>query len=248
MGAQVISAAIYFKMKMEGVPVYADLSYFDQTPNIAKEGVVGEISHWEWQLGIFGLQFKDFEINESLKRKNVEYIADGESKMELGLEALFIPKIRNYFTVSCKPIDCIEDWGDADFLCIHIRRGDYVNVASHLINEDVFLDCAKKFTKIIHNVAILSDSLINDQFKSSISEFFPNVKILCDLNADTSHLIMRRAKVLICSNSQFSLIAAALNDEALALVPSQWYGEGDRSLEAPIMSRCKFYAFNNLTK
>ena len=33
---------------------------------------------------------------------------------------------------------------------------------------------------------------------------------------------MRHAAVLICSNSQFSLVAAALNQGGLVLVPKNW--------------------------
>ena len=51
---------------------------------------------------------------------------------------------------------------------------------------------------------------------------------------------MRCARILICSNSTFSLTAAALNPNALVVVPKQWYGEKDREIEAPIHARCLF--------
>ena len=56
---------------------------------------------------------------------------------------------------------------------------------------------------------------------------------------------MRSARILICSNSQFSLIAAALNPEALVLIPKHWFGDGDRHIEAPIHSRCLFEIMEN---
>jgi len=42
MGAQIISAAIYFSMKNSGRPVYAVLSYFDRPESIAVVGKTGD--------------------------------------------------------------------------------------------------------------------------------------------------------------------------------------------------------------
>jgi hypothetical protein len=53
MGAQMISAAIYLSMKNDGLPVYADLSYFDKPESVAAAGKPGDCSHWSWQLDTF---------------------------------------------------------------------------------------------------------------------------------------------------------------------------------------------------
>lgn len=39
MGAQIISAAVYFSLRNEGRTVYADLSYFDKAERIPKSTV-----------------------------------------------------------------------------------------------------------------------------------------------------------------------------------------------------------------
>lgn len=44
MGAQIISAAIYFYLKNEGHVVYADMSYFDKEENIATVTSGGGVS------------------------------------------------------------------------------------------------------------------------------------------------------------------------------------------------------------
>jgi hypothetical protein len=51
---------------------------------------------------------------------------------------------------------------------------------------------------------------------------------------------MRSARVLVCSNSTFSLTAAALNPDVMAIVPKKWFAEKDREIEAPIHARSTF--------
>ena len=50
MGAQIISAAIYFAMKDVGKEVYADLTYFDNPAKLATEGDIGQPSHWRFTI------------------------------------------------------------------------------------------------------------------------------------------------------------------------------------------------------
>ena len=126
------------------------------------------------------------------------------------------------------------------FLCIHIRRGDYVNVASHLISDGEFISLVRKFSGLINHAVILSDSPIEPDFRNAVSPHFSTVSFLDNIDPYSSHRVMRCARILICSNSTFSLTAAALNPNALVVVPKQWYGEKDREIEAPIHARCLF--------
>jgi hypothetical protein len=168
MGAQMIRAAIYFSLKNAGLPVYADLSYFEKPESVAVAGRLGDKSNEEMQ------------------------------------------------------------------------RGDYVNVASHLIADVEFIKLARKFSGLVGNLVVISDSPISQDFRSEVSSYFKDVSFLDNTDAFTAHRIMRNARILICSNSQFSLIAAALNPTALVLIPKQWFGENERHIEAPIHSRSAF--------
>jgi hypothetical protein len=51
---------------------------------------------------------------------------------------------------------------------------------------------------------------------------------------------MRNARILICSNSTFSLTAATLNPSALVIIPKRWFAEKDHAIEAPIHALCTF--------
>lgn len=240
MGTQIIQAAAYFALKHAGRPVYADMSYFETAAKMAQVGKAGELTHWFWQLDQFGLPMKSFDTDPSLNKKNADILRDGARMLELGLEALAKPEIQNIFKDVADIRNDLPQDVLSGYLCMHIRRGDYVNVASHLISDDQFIGLAKKFSGFTNSVVVLSDSPIPLELRQSVSSHFRESLFLDNIDAYTSHRIMRSARILVCSNSTFSLTAAALNPNGLIVIPKQWFGEKDRELEVPIHSRCSF--------
>lgn len=240
MGTQIIQAAVYFSMKKAGHSVYADLSYFDTAARMAVVGKAGELTHWFWQLEPFGLPQSAFEISSGLNKKNADILPDGPRMMELGLKALAQPDIQEIFKEVADISKALPEDVLSNYLCIHIRRGDYVNVASHLISDGEFISLARKFSGLINNVVLLSDSPIEPDFRNTVSSYFKKVLFLDNIDPYTSHQIMRSARILVCSNSTFSLTAAALNPNALVVIPKHWYGKNNYDVEAPIHARCAF--------
>lgn len=246
MGAQIISAAIYYSLRTEGRTVYADLSYFERSEHLATVGKPGEISHWSWQLEPFGLTRDLFETAPDLAKRDVEMIEDGPHKLELGFKALRQPEVQKYFAIAHDVDDILPSDFSSGYLCIHVRRGDYVNVASHLVADREFIELAGKFAGLVKHIAVVSDSPINESLRHGVSASYAQAAFLDNIDAFTSHRIMRKARILICSNSQFSLIAALLNQQALVVLPKQWFGQKDRDIEAPIHQACGFQILNSM--
>ena len=241
MGTQIIQAAVYFYIKNTGHPVYADLTYFDVDARIAQPGNLGQLTHWFWQLDPFGLPRSAFnQIKASLDRDNVNILRDGQKMMELGLNALAMPEIQARFKDDAGIGDAISKDVEKDFLCVHIRRGDYVNVASHLISDLEFIDLIRRFSGLTTHVVFLSDSPIEENFRHKVSQYFNCPLFLDKIDPYLAHRVMRRARILVCSNSTYSLTAAMLNPRALVIVPKKWFSEKDREIEAPIQARCIF--------
>jgi hypothetical protein len=240
MGAQILSAGIYFSKRQAGEPVYADLSYFDVPEKVATEGNPGDCSHWGWELMSFGLHQESFEVVPQHLLAQVNMLHDGPRKMELGLEALSQPRVQQQFLVPDSTGDLLPATFAAGYLCIHIRRGDYVNVASHLIADEDFVGIAARFSGLTLRVAVLSDSPISATLRSSVAAHYQEAVFLDSTDAFTAHRVMRGARILVCSNSQFSLIAAMLNTRALVVIPRQWFDGNDRAIEAPLHARCAF--------
>ncbi|MBU1425731.1 MAG: alpha-1,2-fucosyltransferase [Gammaproteobacteria bacterium] len=245
MGAQMISAAIYFSMRDERRPVYADLSYFDQPESVAIAGDAGVCSHWSWQLEPFGLSTSSFNAFPGFTKQNADILQDGPVKLELGLKALAQPEVQKYFEIPTDVSDALPTEMADGFLCVHVRRGDYVNVASHLVADNAFVGLSGKFSGLIKSAVVISDSPIGPDFRSAMTKLFEVVAFLDHTDAYTAHRIMRNARILICSNSQFSLIAAALNPNALVLIPKQWFGDSERHIEAAIHTHCTFQIMEN---
>ncbi|MBX3624851.1 MAG: hypothetical protein KF892_07565 [Rhizobacter sp.] len=240
MGAQILSAAIYFDLMERGVPVAADLSYFDRPEFVAEAGQAGACSHWAWQLDPFGLARWAFSGDAAGLPGRARMIPDGAEKMTLAMSALEKPAIRARFQVPAGLQDLLDPADARPYMCLHVRRGDYLNVASHLVSDAEFVGLARRFAGLIQRVVILSDSDVPADFVSALQPHFDHVEVCAGIDAFASHRIMRGARVLVCSNSQFSLIAALLNPEAMVLVPRQWFDGKDRAIEAPIHARCAF--------
>lgn len=240
MGTQIIQAAVYFSLKKAGRSVYADLSYFATESRMAEVGNPGQLTHWFWQLDQFGLPQSSFEQQAGLDKHNADILHDGARMVELGLKALADPEIQHKFQDISSDRSALPDEVWSGFLCIHIRRGDYVNVASHLIQDEEFIRLINKFSGLVKHAVVLSDSPIPQDFRDAVLPAFESVYFLDNIDPYTSHRIMRNARLLICSNSTFSLTAATLNPSALVIIPKRWYADKDHAIEAPIQALCSF--------
>jgi len=246
LGAQLLSAAIYFYLDRDCRKVYADLDYFKQPGRIASSGNKGEISHWDYELGEYGLPLESFATKKFeksfFKRDKPVIIEDGVDKISLGVEALRQPEVRKLFPIKQSVVEeCQQIAGNNDYLCIHIRRGDYVNVASHLVDDIDFVNLAKSISRLVSAVIVISDSEVSAMTKESLSELFTHCSFIIGGNLHTAHALLRQAKYLICSNSQFSLSAALLNQVGQQIfLPTQWFGDVDSNLQAPINALCRF--------
>jgi hypothetical protein len=244
MGAQIISAAIYYMLREQGQRVRCDLRYFDQESHLAVAGNAGDCSLWPWQLDCFGISLADFETEPSIQGAKNERIDDGALKLRLGIQALQLPQVQARFRVPERSDDLLPAGFPEKYLCIHIRRGDYVNVASHLVADAQFIDMARNFAAILSDAVIVSDSPIPPSFRARIEQLFPRVVYMVNVDAYISHRLMRTARVLIGSNSQFSLIAALLNTQGMIVLPRQWFGKGEEDLENVVRDVCDFQILN----
>lgn len=234
LGAQVLSTAIYYHFVERGFHVMADLSYFENSYRIAIPGQKGQISIWNWEMECYGISCNSLELT-NVKGMYAPTLRDGILKSSLALEALASPSVRSKFNTIINDEYSLayrsEKLNSQPYLCVHVRRGDYLNVASHLVSSNMLDNLASKFAGLIQRVLILSDSPISpDEFRALRKNFQDRIHIIDhDPNPALAHSLMRNAKVLVCSNSQFSLSAGLLSD-GLVILPKVWYGKGGRHL------------------
>lgn len=225
LGAQLISAAAYFHLRRLGeLDTLAHFGYFSQSYHVATPGVANDISQWKWELDYFELPMERFDATEVPQG---QCIADGIEKLRLGLAGLCVPEIAQHFPIGGEAIAYKQSlFGSESFACIHIRRGDYVNVATHLVADKAFVQAAKSVRKLVNNFLIVSDSPLSDYLIAQFGALGTKCITATGGGPHLTHSMMRLSDILICSNSQYSLTAGALRGaEGLTLYPSQHDGD-----------------------
>ena len=121
-----------------------------------------------------------------------------------------------------KAKDCFNDLikGETkEIVSIHVRRGDYVNSKSHIVQP---LDYYKKAMDFFPNCTFVV--FTNDK-KWVLENFYKNI-IISDFDEITELYMMSLCDHNIIANSSFSWWGAYLNDkpEKKVIAPKQWFG------------------------
>ncbi len=167
---------------------------------------------------------KNSDIN-SFFIGNPILISDGKTKNKIFINAMFYQEIRKKFTYNKSDWSQIIDKKNINFnntCSLHLRRGDFVNVASEMVSYAEFIDVCKELPKKYKNIIVFSDSPKENNllFYNELSSLFNKVSWLDNLNNKVTHQLMRMSSSLICSNSQFSISAAYLSGNS-ALIPNK---------------------------
>jgi hypothetical protein len=239
LGAQILAVALIDFLrdrarKNNTAEPFIDLSYFSISPS-----TFSGLSIYGWQLDYYGIPKREFEgvphprkpkWIHKLSRSAPKWLYDGSlERQELLMMVLSEAptQIFSRFPISepdlKKTADLLSDLG-SDHCVVHLRRGDYLNVASHIVADQDLLPILGGLIQTgIKNLLFISDSEVNlDLFRRHLPS---TIRQECVVGGDLyfSHALMRRAKVLITSNSQFSLSAALLNPQGLRLMPRVWF-------------------------
>lgn len=250
LGSQLFSYFQFDYLCNNDKEVEINLEYFNSNNNNKIEMTVRRA----WALDKYG-------ITLDLLKSQAKKVSKSNSKIPTNLLAV---KNKNYFTkyldldlASKFPIDTI--WCDnflvenalgANFYAIHIRRGDFLEIASKLItDEEISKLSSKLFTKLPKlPILIFSDSDLDIKWINDFQSIgFDNIKLIDrDTCSDFQvHDLLRSAKILVASNSFFSLSAALLSiNDQLAFIPMEFYvGHRDEPINELINKLSKFSVF-----
>jgi hypothetical protein len=239
-GAQILSAAAYWYLQEQGKEVQADMTYFSLLPLEVRPMMVGGLSYWPWNLDFLGISQESFAKSDNSANDYSEYyeIGDNFQKFEIALKALSTQKIKEKFRTGdfqgiidrCLPR---EFEGQIGYAAIHVRRGDYVNVASHVVGDQTIITVMDSVAKLIDKCVVISDSPIHSDVREAAQRKFKVVSFLDSPNFSETdaHVVMQHAKFLVTSNSQYSLTAALLG-KGICLVPKVWFSGEPEFLQA----------------
>lgn len=143
--------------------------------------------------------------------------------------------IRKDFTLKSPPADNIKNLIEViekeNSLCIHVRRGDFVNDILHeVIDKDFYdkgIEIIKGLTKI-DKIYVFSDDIkwCEDNMKFD----FPTMYVGDEYSgkkAEGHHILMRSCKYFIIPSSTFSWWAAWLGDykDKIVVSPQKWFAD-----------------------
>ena len=240
LGAQILTYMIINDLREKGIPFKVDLRYFQNVPKIAKDGE--GVSIFKWELDYFGISFDDLKnaskINliDKIQKKlipNVHIKDGGVYKIRCLREAMLNANWKLLFPIQTKDeIKAKEIIGEESHIAVHIRKGDFLNVASHVTSEDMIIRLLKKFRGCnINKLIIITDGEVDlKNFQNELT-FIKKFVIQKNIYNLLSHAIMRKASILITSNSQFSLTAGLLNESGVVITPKKWFSSPKINIE-----------------
>jgi hypothetical protein len=123
---------------------------------------------------------------------------------------------------------------NVEYCIAHVRRGDYLNVATKVITVDELTRLIQKIKNLLPKIILISsDSYLTSLEKEKLAGCLTDFTYKYIEPSESPFLVhdlMRTSKVLIASNSTFSFSAGLLaNDDCLVFFPTKYFGEGLRS-------------------
>jgi len=235
LGAQILSAAAYFSLKSDGHPVVADFSYFLKEPRVARAGGRGGrrgVSIWPWELEAFGLRKTDFEVAVKGPSLPVVLSDDTPEKINIAAKALLNSEIAERFSIGgdwerrILAKFGLETFGHSrvtGYVAVHIRRGDYLNVASWLVSDEEMLSVVLSRAICRKKLVLSSDSRVPSRTIRALKRSFDSVQVVNPEQASALEtlVLLARSSEFFASNSQFSLVSALLG-QGTAHIPEKF--------------------------
>lgn len=206
-----------------------DLSYFRSQDR-------GDL--WNWELNRYQISLEELQEHDSTTSRNIlklksDFLSELEINDNYWIQARkkyldrfqFDPKLIIDFRKEFVDFEDVHSYG-----AVHIRRGDYLKVASRVIKFDEYLDLLISIRELIpKDLLIISDSQLEDKEKETLVNLLggsQNLVFLDDPHLDPFliHCTLRDADLLVTSNSTFSFTAALLGkSEQLAFSPINFH-------------------------
>jgi hypothetical protein len=236
-GSQILSFIEYKeKTKNLRIPISANFDYFLNVTEdfVDKYG----LSRWAWKLDHYGIKQSDMSQNSKIKKLVNKYLRVRQSNRSEIFYNFRESKSASYidlFPVQQTKINAylqsIFESRKDQFCVIHVRRGDYLKVASKVTTLEEVCKLIEKIRYLIpNNILIASDSELNAFEKLLLDQSLLGFKYFYIDPKESPFLVhdlMRASKVLIASNSTFSFSAGLLaNDDCLIFFPTKYFGEG----------------------
>jgi hypothetical protein len=255
LGAQIFGAVVVEHLRGEEGRhnVLGDTSYFLQTPKPAKRGE--RINIYAWELDYYGIPITRYNNSNPRDASWIERklgiharrrLEDGSLERLRALREAMKKNWSDVFPIHAaheRESRKLLEEGNLPTAVVHLRRGDYLNVATHLVSDSDVFPLLRKLARVgIRRFLFASDEPVPLDF---FMERVPGVSAWGEIPSEEKflvHAVMRNADCLVISNSQFSLSAAMLNGQGMVFMPRVWHGGGHAELHSEIHQYCDWLA------
>jgi hypothetical protein len=236
LGSQILGAVNFWNLqdKLGEEHARCDLSYFSEEAQ--SNGL------WPYELWRFNIPISEFKKFESTSKRNLlkskrDFLTNDELTQDywemsrlrhLSRFNFDRSKIFAYFT------EIMEFKPEVPFTAIHIRRGDYLQVASKIITVDDYVQVVEALPNLLsERVLIISDSEVSDADKSKLQNALEVSELIYldkpGLDPFNVHCLLREAKLLITSNSTYSFSAGLLGRNGQTVFSPMQFQSGEGS-------------------
>jgi hypothetical protein len=208
--------------------VVANLEYFGKE----KEFRNSDNTFWQWSLSRYEIE-PTFFTSYSQKSKFLKLRKNRIKTWATPKHWEYIRKeLPHKFIVDNLSIkETLRKYGvSSEYTIIHIRRGDYLKVASRIMEHQENLDLLKRIKLMIQGeIFVVSDETFPEDVKHLYRMITSKDVIFLDAQSEPDYVIhdlMRMSNVLITSNSTFSFTAGILaRPETIVFTPNFFYGD-----------------------
>ena len=237
LGSQIIAYIVYNeKNKIQKNICATNLDYFSNTPYDFTQ--VNGLYRRAWKLDHYGISNSKLVVDKKIKKVFKKYFLvrpEFYTEIFLNFREEKVSEYNSIFPVDTKVVNKflqkIFQNSTLDYSIIHIRRGDYLKLASNIIKTEEVVNLINKLKPILTtNVLITCDSILPKEDVEILEKSLSGHNyVYLDPNEDIYlvHDLMRSAKILIASNSTFSFTAGLLsNKDCLFFFPTKYFGNG----------------------
>jgi hypothetical protein len=230
LGSQILSY-ILFRYKIEkNEKISCDLTYFNNIMSDYHEDK--KVSLWSYKLDNYGIPMTKLpsKIKKSRLKLRPKFIPLDFSNISNDL----LNKVKSEIKVNKKLLETYlmshNVKADDPYAVIHLRKGDYLFVASHLIGEEQVINLISKISDFLpEKIFIASDGQIDNSLFAWFKVNRPNIQLIqaeSDIDTFILHDLMRNSRLLVAANSTFSFSAALLSSEkTISFIPQIFYKE-----------------------
>jgi hypothetical protein len=253
LGSQILGViSFYSQQDMYGKKkAKCDLSYFDYNDRA---------DLWKWNLDKYGIdldEFKGFEFRSKLHllKGKKDFLTDVE--ISQGYWRNSRAKYLNRFPLDELQLQIflqkvVKKSNREDYGAIHIRRGDYLQVASKVIGLDEYIQFLEKIKTILPNLFfVITDSALTSVEKQGLLVAIGSDREVVFLDGPLHdpfilHCLMRTAHLLVTSNSTFSFSAGLLGKQGqVVFSPLEFHaGKGSEKYNRTFRSVGSFTSWN----